>query len=134
ALEAQLPPRGESDVSDRLVHVEQLRERARGLAGILAERKRSLERDQGQLLDAGVVANLEADAARLRAELVDVDTALDRVAPESEALTTEEAAFAEERARFSQSFAATDHAGARAATAAAGVRGEVRSLRHGVER
>ena len=94
SFEAQLSARGESDVSDRLVHVEQLRERARGLAGILAERKRSLERDHGQLLDAGVVANLEADAARLRAELDEVDAALDRVAPETEALTAEEEAFA----------------------------------------
>ena len=63
--------------------------------GILAERKRSLERDHGQLLDAGVVANLEADAARLRDELDEVDAALDRVAPESEALTAEEEAFAD---------------------------------------
>jgi chromosome segregation protein len=44
SFEAQLSARGESDVSDRLVHVEQLRERARGLAGMLAARKRSLER------------------------------------------------------------------------------------------
>ena len=135
SFEAQLSARGESDVSDRLVHVEQLRERARGLAGILAERKRSLERDHGQLLDAGVVANLEADAARLRQELVEVDAALDRVAPESEALTAEEEAFAGERARFAESFATThDDAGARAATAAAEVRGELRSLRNAVER
>ena len=58
------------------MRVEQLRERARGIAGILAERRRSLERDRGQLLDAGVVANLEADAARFRAELDDVEVAL----------------------------------------------------------
>jgi chromosome segregation protein len=38
SLEAQLSARGANDISDRLVHVEQLRERARGLAGILAER------------------------------------------------------------------------------------------------
>ena len=60
AIEAQLSARGDSDVSDRLVRVEQLRERARGLAAVLVERRRSLERDRGQLLDAGVVANLEA--------------------------------------------------------------------------
>ncbi len=56
AIEAQLSARGASDVSDRLVRVEQLRERARGLAAVLVERRRSLERDKGQLLDAGVVA------------------------------------------------------------------------------
>ncbi len=97
SFEAQLSARGESDVSDRLVRVEQLRERARGLAGILAERKRSLERDHGQLLDAGVVANLEADAARLRAELDEVSAALEAVAPEAEALDGEEQAFGDER-------------------------------------
>ena len=67
SIESQLAARGENDVGDRLMRVEQLRERARGLAAILNERRRSMERDRGQLLDAGVVANLEADAARFRA-------------------------------------------------------------------
>lgn len=134
SFEAQLSARGESDVSDRLVHVEQLRERARGLSGILAERKRSLERDHGQLLDAGLVANLEADAARLRDEIVEVETALALVAPEAESLTAEDEAFAAERARFAETFSASGDAGARAATAAAEVRGELRSLRNAVER
>ena len=130
----ELSARGESDVSDRLVHVEQLRERARGLAAILAERKRSLERDHGQLLDAGVVANLEADAARLRDELGEVEAALDLVAPESELLAAEDEAFVTERGRFKESLPAAGDAGARAATAAAEVRGELRSLRNAVER
>ena len=134
SFEAQLSARGESDVSDRLVRVEQLRERARGLAGILAERKRSLERDHGQLLDAGVVANLEADAARLRAELEEVSAALEAVAPEAETLDGEEQAFGDERSRFSEALAATDDGGAKAASAAAEVRGELRSIRNGVER
>ena len=84
AIEAQLSARGASDVSDRLVRVEQLRERARGLAAVLVERRRSLERDKGQLLDAGVVANLEADAARFRSELDDVVVALAEIEPASE--------------------------------------------------
>ena len=83
AIEAQLSARGESDVSDRLVRVEQLRERARGLAAVLVERRRSLERDKGQLLDAGVVANLEADAARFREELDAVVVALAAIEPAS---------------------------------------------------
>src|SRR5262245_59036315 len=60
-LETELSARGASDVGDRLVRVEQLRERARGLSAVLAERRRSMERDRGQPLDAGVVAQLEAD-------------------------------------------------------------------------
>ena len=69
SIEAELSARGQSDTGDRLARVEQLRERARGLAAVLAERRRSLERDRGQLLDADLVANLEAEAVRLREEL-----------------------------------------------------------------
>ena len=69
AIEAELSARGQSDTGDRLVRVEQLRERARGLAAVLAERRRSLERDRVQLLDADLVANLEAEAARFQTEL-----------------------------------------------------------------
>ncbi|MFZ9041474.1 MAG: chromosome segregation protein SMC [Ilumatobacteraceae bacterium] len=133
SLEAQLSARGESDVGERLRQVEQLRERSRGLAGILAERKRSMERDRGQLLDAGVVANLEADGARLRAELVEVGTALTQVAPDAEVLQADEEAFRIERDRMSEAMGADD-GGARAASAAAEVRGELRSIRSAVER
>lgn len=132
SLEAQLSARGESDVAERLRHVDQLRERARGLAGILAERKRSLERDHGQLLDAGVVANLEADGARFRAELADVIDALTQVAPAADALAADEASFRAERERVTEALA--DDGGAKAASAAAEVRGELRSIRNAVER
>ncbi|MFA5774536.1 MAG: AAA family ATPase [Ilumatobacteraceae bacterium] len=69
ADEAQLSARGDSAVNDELVRVEQLRGRARGLLAVLAERRRSVERDRGQLMDSGVIATLEADAAELRTEL-----------------------------------------------------------------
>jgi chromosome segregation protein len=133
AAEAQLTARGEHDVTDRLRHVEQLRERARGLSAVLAERKRSLERDHGQLLDAGVVASLEADVARLRGELADVVTALAQVAPDAEALAADEEAFAAERERVLAALAADD-GGTKAASAAAEVRGELRSVRAAMER
>ena len=133
SLEAQLSARGASDVGERLRQVEQFRERARGLAGILAERKRSLERDRGQLMDAGVVATLEADVAELKAELVEVGVALEQVAPDGEALEAEEEAFRLERERIAESLSAGD-GGAKAASAAAEVRGELRSIRSGLER
>ena len=133
SLEAQLSARGESDVGERLRQVDQLRERARGLAGILTERKRSLARDHGQLLDAGVVANLEADGARLRAELVDVIEALSQVAPAAAALTADEEAFRSERNRVTEALS-DDDGGTKAASAAAEVRGELRSIRNAVER
>ena len=72
AAEAQLSARGDSGVNDELVRIEQLRGRARGLLAVLAERRRSVERDRGQLMDSGVIATLEADAANLRNELAKV--------------------------------------------------------------
>jgi chromosome segregation protein len=133
AAEAELAARGDTDVSDALVRVEQLRERARGVLGVIAERRRSMERDRGQLMDAGVVANLEADAARLRDELVSVSADLAAMAPAAEALAAEETRFAAEREGVLATLgdAPTTRA---AASAAAEVRGELRTLRAGLER
>jgi len=133
AVEAELSARGASDVSDRLVHVEQLRERARGIGAVLSERRRSLERDRGQLLDAGVVANLEADAARFREELDSVEVALAEVAPAEATLVDDETAFRDERERVLDAVGG-EQSGAEAASAAAEVRGELRSVRAAIER
>lgn len=133
SIEAQLSARGASDVSDQLVRVEQLRERARGLNAVLVERRRSLERDKGQLLDAGVVANLEADAAKFREELVVVIEELDTFEPAAHALNDEEAAFKAERQQVLDAVGA-DQTGAKAASAAAEVRGELRSVKAAMER
>ncbi len=129
AIEAQLSARGESDLGDRLARVEQLRERARGLGALLAERRRSLERDRGHLLDADVVASLEADAARFRTELVEVVAELESIAPEAEALEADESEFAEARVAVTD-----DTTSSSAAKAAAEVRGELRSVRAALER
>ncbi len=133
SIESQLATRGQTDVGDRLMRVEQLRERARGLAAILGERRRSIERDRGQLLDAGVVANLEADAARFREELAAVAIELDRLAPDVEQLGLDEAAFAAQREEASTTLL-DDPSGVKAASAAAEVRGELRSIRAAAER
>jgi len=134
AAESELTARGDTDVGDELVRVEQLRERARGIAAVMAERRRSLERDRGQLMDAGVVANLEAEAARLRAEVASVRAALAEVGPQAEALAADEEAFAEHRrGALDPSTEITGSASA-AASAAAEVRGELRSMRQALER
>ena len=127
---AELTARGAEDVSDRLRHVEQLRERARGLAALIAERRRALERDRGQLLDAGVVASLEHDAARAREELVGVRADLDALQPDAESLELEEATFAAQR----DGVLGELDPSASASSAAAEVRGELRSLRTASER
>ena len=80
AAEAQLSARGDSGVNDELVRIEQLRGRARGLLAVLAERHPSTERDRGQLMDSGVIATLEADAAQLRSELGTVSEQIAAVA------------------------------------------------------
>lgn len=133
AVEAQLSARGASDVSDQLVKVEQLRERARGLSAVLVERRRSLERDKGQLIDAGVVANLEADGARFAAELVDVIAELETFEPAAGELRDEEDAFKAERAQMLDAVG-SDQPAAKAASAAAEVRGEARSIKSALER
>ena len=133
AAEAELTARGDTDLGDEMVRVEQLRERARGIAAVLVERRRSMERDRGQLMDSGVVANLEADGQRLRDELANVLAELESLGPEAEALSTEEAEFADQRR---ETMEAIEQLGTStsAASAAAEVRGELRSMRSGLER
>ncbi|NQY55475.1 MAG: chromosome segregation protein SMC [Ilumatobacteraceae bacterium] len=133
ALEAQLAATGANDVGDRLVRVEQLRERARGLAAVLVERRRSLERDRGQGLDAGVVASLEADVARFRDELAVVEVERAELAPLAQELAVDEQAFAAAEGAVAEEPEASE-ASASAATAAAEVRGELRSIRAAIER
>ena len=134
AIEAELSARGQSDTGDRLVRVEQLRERARGLAAVLAERRRSLERDRVQLLDADLVASLEAEAGRFQEELIAVARDLDAMEPASAELVADEALFADERATALAAVGPSDQTNNRAASAAAEVRGELRSVRTAFDR
>lgn len=132
ALGAELSATGATDVSDRLAKAEQLRERARGLAALIAERIRGYERDRGQLLDEGVIASLEADAARYRSELADAQRAIAETEPELEVLAADEAAFEVERAEL---LASIDQAPTSSASSAlAEVRGELRTRRSSIDR
>jgi chromosome segregation protein len=134
ALEAQLTAHGVTDLTDRLRQVEQLRERSRGLSAVLTERRRSMERDRGQLLDEGVIASLEGDLAQMRAEVEEVGAQSVTLEPEAAAIVADEEALAEERAMFEQHRTDSDPTGASAAKAAAEVRGELRSARSAAER
>ena len=131
AVETQLSARGASDVRDRLAQVERLIERADGLLGILAERRRSLDRDRSRAMDAGVVATLEADVAGFRAELAEVVASMAALSPEVEELERDEAEFAQRRESEVDDSA---EASSKAASAAAEVRGELRSVRTSLER
>jgi chromosome segregation protein len=71
--ERALTDAGHGDVADALVRVESMRERARGLQALLAEKRRGLERELAAAADEGVVETLVADAGALRAELAGVE-------------------------------------------------------------
>ena len=103
ADEAELTARGESGVSDDLVRVEQLLGRARGQIAVLAERRRSVERDRGQLADSGVIASLEADAATAREELDRVSAALSELSKQEVELARDEAALIADQAQDAES-------------------------------
>ncbi len=103
ADEAELTARGESGTSDDLVRVEQLLGRARGQIAVLAERRRSVERDRGQLADSGVIASLEADAATAREELDRVSAALAELSAQEVELARDESALVADRAQDAQS-------------------------------
>jgi chromosome segregation protein len=83
--EADLSARGDSTINDELVRVENLRGRARGLVQVLAERRRSVERERSQAMDSGVVAQLEGEAASLRQQLEEVAQELRELAAKSPA-------------------------------------------------
>ena len=91
AFEGALAARGSDDLSDALVRFESMGERARGLAAVLVERRRGIEREQAAVVDQAVIASLEADFARLRDELAAVDAEAAELAPAEAALAAAEA-------------------------------------------
>lgn len=135
SAEGRLGGIGGRDLSDVLPRCEALRERARGLTRLLAERRRSIERDKGALMDAGVVANLEAEAARLGDELLDCEREAASLVPRATEVADAEAELAAERDAFEA--AGADHDGRAAvsgAAAAAEVRGELAAVRNTSDR
>src|SRR4051794_14629423 len=129
--EAQLSAMGGHDVSDALVRFESLREKARGLAAVLAERRRGLERERTAAVDQAVIATLEAEAARLADELAQVEAEAAALAPDLERLARAEGELASERQTFDAEWA---DGVAPPSSRAAEVRGELVALRAGIER
>ena len=128
--EAALAATDSSGLGDLVGRAEALRERARGLGALLAERRRGLERDRSAFVDHTLVASLEAEAARVEGELSEVDAAASELVPESERLETAESELATEREEFDARFGEgvsgpTGHA--------AEVRGELTALRASVD-
>lgn len=131
AAEAELGTIGGDDLGDALVRFESLREKARGLAAVLTERRRGIDRDRGAFVDQAVIASLEAEAARLATELAEAEREAADLAPQAEELARAEGALAEARAAYQQQWSD----GVPAPTGrAAEARGELAALRAGVER
>ena len=126
--EADLSARGDSTINDELVRVESLRGRARGLVQVLAERRRSVERERGQMMDSGVVAQLEGEAASLRQQLEEAADELRALAARTPAagavaeLTRAQASTADAQRALDD--AVTAHASASSAAAAGAARVE----------
>ena len=131
AAEAELGHTGGDDLGDALVRFESLREKARGLAAVLAERRRGIDRERGAFVDQAVIATLEAEATRLAAELADADGETAALAPQRDELSRAEGALQEARTAFERDWA--DGVPALTGRAAEG-RGELAALRSGVDR
>ncbi|MFZ4515458.1 MAG: chromosome segregation protein SMC [Acidimicrobiia bacterium] len=67
--ERSLSTLGDEELDEWLVRVEALRERARGLSALLAEKSRGIARELDAAADEGVVETLVADADAVRAQL-----------------------------------------------------------------
>src|SRR5437763_7565301 len=98
--EARLGATDLSGLGELVGRAEALRERARGLSALVAERRRSLERDRSAFVDHTLVAALEAEAARVAGELAAAEAEAGELAPESGRLAAAEADLARERAQF----------------------------------
>ncbi|MGI8709528.1 MAG: chromosome segregation protein SMC, partial [Acidimicrobiales bacterium] len=131
AAEAQLSATGGDDLGDALVRYESLRERARGLSAVLAERRRGIERDRDASVDQAVVASLESDAARIASELVDVEAEIEALAAVEADLAGATAALASDQESFAREWGGRP---AEAGTAAAEVRGELAAVRSSAAR
>jgi len=131
ATEARLTAMGGDDLGDSLAQFESLYERARGLASLLAERRRGIDRDRSAFVDQGVIATLEAEAARLATELREVEAEAASLEPLRDELAAAEAALAERRARYEEQWADGVEP---PSSQAAEIRGELGALRSSVER
>ncbi len=103
SAESELSRLRSEEVAESLGHVEALRERARGLAAVLGERRRSIGVARDAALDEGLAASLEAEQAELVGQLEAAEAELAAEAGQLAELGEEaEAAEAEHRAFIEQ--------------------------------
>lgn len=100
AGEQLLAGAGDDDTGRALAGLEALKERARGLAAVVAERRRSVDRERTSTLDRDVISDLESEAGRCRSELAEIAAASAALGPDRSELAELEAALAAMRSDF----------------------------------
>ncbi len=98
--ETELSALGASDVADVLSRAKSMAERVRGQLNVVAERRLRLDGELQAAVDDGLVANLEAESARITAELAVASADLDRMRPEFADLEVHEAKLVNEQLSF----------------------------------
>ncbi len=110
---------------------EGVRAKAEGLSALLAERRRSIERDIAFSVNHDMIASLEAESASLSGQLDAVDRESAELGPAAAEVAAAEARLAAETAAAED---ASQEAGLAAADPAAEARGELAALRAALER
>ena len=100
AAAAEVASRREEHLASTLGQLQGLAERVRGTLGLIAERRRSVRASLEASADENVVANLEADAAKLTADLVELTTAEGELAPQREEVETARGSLVEAEAQY----------------------------------
>lgn len=98
--EAELSALGTSDVGDLLSRTRSIAERVRGQRNVVAERLARLEGELQAAVDDGLVANLEAESARIERELREAAGELDGMKPEFATLADLESSLTSEQLTF----------------------------------
>jgi chromosome segregation protein len=106
AAEDELASSGGDDLGDRLVRLEALRERGRGLRAVLVERLRGIERERSMLFSQQVVVGLEAELESSESKSAELDADADRLAPEAERLALAGTGLDADRAAFEMAWSA----------------------------
>ncbi len=98
--ETELSALGASDVAEVLSRAKSLGERIRGQLNVVGERRTRLDGELQNAVDDGLVANLEAESARITGELAIASAELDAMRPEFAELETSEAELTNEQLSF----------------------------------
>ncbi len=98
--EAELSALGTSDIGEVLSRAKSTAERIRGQANVMAERKLRLEGELQAAVDDGLVSSLEAESARLTAELTEASAEIDLLQPDFADLMESEKRLVNEQLTF----------------------------------